>query len=95
MFRLVAWKNAHYARVYIILQTAGHYALFPLLYESPGKCRSSRPEVFCKKGVLRNFAKFTGKHKYQSLFFNKVGEISKSTFFHRTSPVDASVNVSK
>ena len=20
------------------------------------------PEVFCKKGVLRNFAKFTGKH---------------------------------
>lgn len=38
MFRLVAWKNPHYARVYIILQTAGHYALFPLLYESPGKC---------------------------------------------------------
>ena len=24
--------------------------------------RSSRPEVFNKKGVLRNFAKFTGKH---------------------------------
>ena len=23
--------------------------------------RSSRPEVFCKKGVLRNFVKFTGK----------------------------------
>ena len=23
--------------------------------------RSSRPEVFCKKGVLRDFAKFTGK----------------------------------
>ena len=34
--------------------------------------RSSRPEVFCKNGVLRNFAKFTGKHLYQSLFFNKV-----------------------
>ena len=33
---------------------------------------SSRPEVFCKKGVLRNIAKFTGKHLYQSLFFNKV-----------------------
>ena len=30
------------------------------------------PEVFCKKGVLRNFSKFTGKHLYQSLFFNKV-----------------------
>ena len=24
--------------------------------------RSSRPEVFCKKDVLRNLAKFTGRH---------------------------------
>ena len=30
------------------------------------------PEVFCKKGVLRNFKKFTGKHLCQSLFLNKV-----------------------
>ena len=29
-----------------------------------GNNRSSRPEVFLKKGVLRNFAKFTGKHLY-------------------------------
>ena len=36
--------------------------------------KSRRPEVFCKKGVLRNFAKFTGKHLYQSLFFDKVTE---------------------
>ena len=28
---------------------------------------SSRPELFCKKGVLKNFAKFTGKHLCQSL----------------------------
>ena len=28
--------------------------------------------MFCKKGVFRNFAKFTGKHLCQSLFFNKV-----------------------
>ena len=26
------------------------------------KNRSSCPDVFCKKGVLKNFAKFTGKH---------------------------------
>ena len=32
----------------------------------------SRPEVFCKKGVLRNLTKFTGKHLRQNLFFNKV-----------------------
>ena len=30
------------------------------------------PEMFCKKGVLRNFAKYTGKHLCQSLFFDKV-----------------------
>ena len=34
--------------------------------------RSSRPKVFSKKGVLRYYAKFTGKHLCQSLFFNKV-----------------------
>ena len=32
---------------------------------------SSRPELFCKKGILKNFAKFTGKHLCQSPFFNK------------------------
>ena len=26
--------------------------------------------AFCEKGVLINFAKFTGKHLCQSLFFN-------------------------
>ena len=30
------------------------------------------PEVFYKKGVLKNFLNFTGKHLRQSLFFNKV-----------------------
>ena len=28
--------------------------------------------MFCKKGVLRNLTKFTGKHLCQSLFLNKV-----------------------
>ena len=50
--------------------------------------------VLLRKGVLRHLAKLTGKHKCQSLFFNKVKEgtlaqvlfcefleISKSTFF--------------
>ena len=36
------------------------------------KIRNSRQEVFCKKGVLRNFAKFTGEPLCESLFFNKV-----------------------
>ena len=28
--------------------------------------------MFCKKGVLKNFVKFTGKHLCQSFFLNKV-----------------------
>ena len=41
--------------------------------------RSSRPDVFCKKGVLRNFTKFKGKHMCQSLYFNKVAGLSPAT----------------
>ena len=33
--------------------------------------RSSHPEVFFKKDVLKNFPKFTGNQLCQSLFFNK------------------------
>ena len=43
----------------------------------------SRPKVFCKKGVLRNFAKFTGEHKYQSFFFNKVAGLRPATLFKK------------
>ena len=31
------------------------------------KDRSSRTEVFCKKGVLGNLTKFTGKHLWKRL----------------------------
>ena len=37
--------------------------------------RSSRQEVLFKKGVLENFAKFTGKHLCQGLLFNKVTDL--------------------
>ena len=36
------------------------------------KSRSSQRWCSVRKGVLRNFAKFTGKHLCQSLFFSKV-----------------------
>ena len=41
-------------------------------------CRSSRLEVFCRKGVLRNFTKFTGKHLRHSLLFNEVAGLLPS-----------------
>ena len=33
--------------------------------------RSNPPGVFCKKDILKNSVKFTGKHLCQSLFFNE------------------------
>ena len=47
--------------------------------------RSSRPDVFCQKGVLRNFAKFTGKHLSQRLFFNKVAPGGACNFIKKES----------
>ena len=48
------------------------YDLFPTSQHDI--IRSSCPEIFFRKGVLINFAKFTGKHLRQSLFFNQVDQ---------------------
>ena len=37
------------------------------------------PEVFCKKGFLKNVANFTGKHLCQSLFFRASNVMKKET----------------
>ena len=55
--------------------------------------RSSRPELIGKKGVLRNFSKFTEKHLSQSLFLNKAAgfrpaNLLKKRFWHRCFPVN-------
>ena len=47
------------------------------------KARSSPSEVSCKRAILRNFAKFTGKHLYQSLFFNKVAGLRPATLLKK------------
>ena len=47
--------------------------------------KSSHWRCSVKKGVLTNFAKFTGKHLCQSLFFNKVAglrPVEKETLAH-------------
>ena len=36
-----------------------------------------------KKGVLRNFAKFTVKHLCQSLFFNKIAGLRSATLLKK------------
>ena len=47
---------------------------------------SSHQRCSMKKGVLRNFAKFTGKYLCRSLFFNKAAGLEafiKKRFWHR------------
>ena len=55
-------------------------------------CQKQPPEVFRKKGVLRNFAKFRGKHLCQSFFFNKVAgrpaTLLKKRLWRRCFPVN-------
>ena len=55
--------------------------------------RSSRSEVFCEKGVLKNFTKFTVKHLCQNHFLNKVADLRPATLlkkrlWHRCFPVN-------
>ena len=57
------------------------------------QCRSSRLEVFCKKGVLKDFTKFTEKHLCQSLFLSKVAGLRpvtllKKRLWHRYFPAN-------
>ena len=58
------------------------------------KNRSSHQRCFVRrKGALRNFAKFTGKHLCQSLFLNKVAGMRPATLlkkklWHRCFPVN-------
>ena len=58
-----------------------------------GNGQKQPPELFCKKSVLKNFAKFTGKHLCQSLFLNKVAglrlaNLLKTRPWHRCFPVN-------
>ena len=48
-------------------------------------CRSSHQRCSVRKGILRNFAKFTGKHLCQSLFLNKVVGLRPTTLLKRDS----------
>ena len=47
--------------------------------------------MFCKKGILRNFAKFIGKHLCQGLFLNKVVGLTLQHLFVEHHRVTASI----
>ena len=61
--------------------------------KSAGRSRSSQQWCFVRKGILRNFTKFTGKHLCQGLFFNIVvgprpATLLKKRLWHKCFPVD-------
>ena len=45
--------------------------------------RSSCQDVFCRKGVLKNFVEFSGEHQRQSLLFNKVAGLRSATLLKK------------
>ena len=53
--------------------------------------RSSHWEVFCKKGFLKHFTKFTGKHQRWSLFFDKVTGLRSVTLLKKDSNTGVSL----
>ena len=59
-------ENVTYSFFFSLVIFCTNICIVPILI------RRSRPEVSVRKGVFRTFAKFAGKHLYQSLFFNKV-----------------------
>ena len=52
-----------------VIHMCNNYRQYTTNYKTS---RSSHWMCSVRKGVLRNFAKFTGKHLGQNLFFNKV-----------------------
>ena len=75
---VTVWNN--YERAVEIVRRSTVYTFsvsFPL--------QKQRPEVFCKKGVLRNFTKVTGKQLCLSLFLNKVAGLR---LWHKCFPVN-------
>ena len=76
-FLVVAMYKTYYIRI-----NNGSWGLLIVCLLWQSKCiwtdaedRNGCPEVFCRKGVLRKFAKFTEKHLCQSLFFNKIADL--------------------
>ena len=60
------------------------WKLFQITKISTFTHRSSRQEMFCIKGVLRNLTKLTGKRLCQRLVFNKVAGLRPTTLLKKS-----------
>ena len=57
------------------MQLTSKYTISHSSFSTCEQYRTSLTDAFCKKDVLKNFAKFTGKHLGQNLFFNKTAGV--------------------
>ena len=92
----------HFCVAPLLMQVGNQYCLcLKKFFASKNHSYGNSPiEVFCKKVVLQNFAKFTGKNLGWSLFLTKLTmaqvfsyefcKILKDSFFYRTPPVATS-----
>ena len=89
MITCITFKNTYYSLK--LLMKEQFYEKLNVMKARP--TRSSLPEVFCKKDVLKNFAKLTGKQLCHSLFLNKVAGLRSATLlkkrlWHRCFPLN-------
>ena len=76
-------SRIHFSVFIVDLQHYWNIAVFKNGSNSSFRCfvlRNSCKNLFYKIGVLKNFTKFTGKHLYQRLFFNKVAGLNFAKF---------------
>ena len=106
LFAFKKWRNNSPAFTITILlaEILGWYLTgklvlhenFPQKYKSSWWCPTIRKQLLggvCKKGVLKNFAKFTRKHLCWIFFYNKVAvprpaSLFKKRLWHRSLPVN-------
>ena len=65
--------------VVLILVILSRYHTLFLRFYNQLQDKSSPPEVFFYKGILRNFAKFSGKHLCLGLSFDKIPGLRPAT----------------
>ena len=53
-----------------------YVSLIGFLKKTSSSFRSSRQSCYTKKGVLKDFTKFTGKHVYHIRFSNEVASLN-------------------
>ena len=93
--RKVWWRLFHHSDIVSCLQLQPIF--LKTIHWKSSQCtepyRSSHQRCSVRKGILRNFAKFTGKHLYRSLFFNRVAGLRPATLlrkkiWHKCFPVN-------